>query len=420
MMACNLTLASGTLNGLLFYANILIANQCRLFPYQKVNILTVFISWLGLNLGIPSCFFDGMDGLSKMWVQISFEAYLILLMVVIILMGKVVRVANFYHHYNLYPVHTLATVCMLSYEKLSRKVFSLVAFTTLEYHDGTKFKTVWLFDPNESYLTRKHFPLLIVGVCIIFTGIIFNLTLIFYKLLIAKCRHAYLEQFMQAFSAPFKPSHQYWVGLLLLLRNVSYLTSELLNANQYPDYSLHVIFSLVIGILLLKFVFIGTPSVSIIKLLTRCRILYRSLDNTDDDNAIIPDRDMSDDHLYDRRFEERRVDSKSEEGIVYKNPYLDLLETSFLINLLVLIYFAMCLKGKENSQEILFYVSSSVVLLSFLGILTYHIWAYRSTSLKLLLSKLKRSADSERIRLSTRDSTYAAPLLQQSCTYSEV
>ena len=418
MMACNLTLASGTLNGLLFYANILIANQSTLFPYQKVNVLTVFVSWLGLNVGIPSCFFDGMDGLSKMWVQISFEAYLILLMIGIILMGKVIRVANFYHRYNLYPIHTLATVSMLSYEKLSRKVFSLVAFTTVEYHDGTRFQTVWLFDPNEGYLTMKHLPLMIVGVTIIFTGIIFNLTLIFYKVLIAKCRHAYLEQFMQAFLAPFKSSHQYWVGLLLLLRNVSYLTSELLNASQHPDYSLHVIFSLIVGILLLKFVFTGTPSVLIIKLFTTCRTCYRSLDNKNDDTVIELDRDISDDHLDNGHFAERKVDNESVEGIVYKNPYLDLLETSFLINLLVLTYFAMCLKGEESSQEILFYVSTSVVLLTFLGILTYHIWAY--TSLKSSLSKLKRSACGKRVRLSTQENMYAAPLLQQSCTHSEV
>ena len=145
-------------------------------------------------------------------------------------------------------------------------------FTTLEYHDRTKFKTVWLFDPNESYLTRKHFLWWLWESCIIFMGIIFNLTLIFYKLLIAKCRDVYLEQFMQAFSAPFKSSHQYWVRLLLLLRNISYLTLEFLNANQHPDYSLHVIISLIVGILLLKFVFIGVPSVSIIKIFNKVYI----------------------------------------------------------------------------------------------------------------------------------------------------
>ena len=90
-----------------------------------------------------------MDSYGKIWVQLSFEAYLITIMVVITLLGRIVRVANFYHHYNLYPVHTLATISMLSYEKLSRKLFSLLAVTTLEYRNGTEYKVVWLFDPNE-------------------------------------------------------------------------------------------------------------------------------------------------------------------------------------------------------------------------------------------------------------------------------
>ena len=40
----NLTVSSGTINGVVFYANIVKANQSILFPQQDWNILTMFIS----------------------------------------------------------------------------------------------------------------------------------------------------------------------------------------------------------------------------------------------------------------------------------------------------------------------------------------------------------------------------------------
>ena len=382
MMACNFTLASGTLNGLLFYVNILIANQSTFFPFQKVTVFTVFISWLGLNLGIPTCFFDGMDSYGKMWVQLSFEAYMIIIMIIITLLGRIVRVANFYHHHNLYPVHTLATITMLSYEKLSRKVFSLLAVAPLEYRNGTEYKMVWLFDPNEEYFKTGHIPLMIVGVCIIIIGTVFNLILIFNKVLIVNCNSVHFTQFVEAFTSPFKPNHHYWVGLLLLVRNISYVTSEVLNANQQPKYSLHVIFSLVIGILLLKFIYIGTPRLPITKIYTRCR--GGTSDTITSDDIPIPEREVSNEYHGSQYV---MVDDKSAEGIVYKNPYLDLLETSFLVNLSVLTYFTLYLKDNpwQGSQEILFYVSSSIVLLTFIGIVIYHICVY--TSIKTFVSR---------------------------------
>ena len=58
-----LTTAVGTINGLIFYTNIVVASPSTFFPYvfQKLIFSFVFISWLNLDLGIEICFFDGMD-----------------------------------------------------------------------------------------------------------------------------------------------------------------------------------------------------------------------------------------------------------------------------------------------------------------------------------------------------------------------
>jgi len=68
LLVCRLTVAAGTINGLIFYANIVTVNRAIFFPPNETNILTVFIAWLNLDLGIETCFFDGMDEYVKSWL----------------------------------------------------------------------------------------------------------------------------------------------------------------------------------------------------------------------------------------------------------------------------------------------------------------------------------------------------------------
>ena len=48
LLVLNMTVAVGTLNGLIFYANVVYANKSILFPFQETNFITLFISWLNL------------------------------------------------------------------------------------------------------------------------------------------------------------------------------------------------------------------------------------------------------------------------------------------------------------------------------------------------------------------------------------
>ena len=57
MLKCNLTVSTGTLNGLIFYANIILrANHAVFFPLQKSGFLNsfrgMFVAWLNLDLGV--------------------------------------------------------------------------------------------------------------------------------------------------------------------------------------------------------------------------------------------------------------------------------------------------------------------------------------------------------------------------------
>ncbi len=55
ILMLNITIATGNIHGLIFYANIVAANRAILFPNLN-NFLTVFISWVNLDLGIGLAF----------------------------------------------------------------------------------------------------------------------------------------------------------------------------------------------------------------------------------------------------------------------------------------------------------------------------------------------------------------------------
>ena len=56
----DLTVSQGTMNGLIFYANIIQVNQHIFLPPRSTHIMSVFIAWLNLDLGVETCFFNGL------------------------------------------------------------------------------------------------------------------------------------------------------------------------------------------------------------------------------------------------------------------------------------------------------------------------------------------------------------------------
>ena len=58
----NLTVANGTINGIIFYANIISINDSVFLVNDNVfKPLKVFVSFTNLDLGIETCFYNGMD-----------------------------------------------------------------------------------------------------------------------------------------------------------------------------------------------------------------------------------------------------------------------------------------------------------------------------------------------------------------------
>ena len=136
ILLLNLTVATGTIHGLIFYVNIVTANHSLFLPLSSSNFLTVFISWLNLDLGIETCFYDGMDSYGKFLLQLAFPTYVFVLIGIIIVLCEVSKkFANLLGNRN--PVAALCTLILLSYSKLIRTIITALQFTYLDYPNGS-------------------------------------------------------------------------------------------------------------------------------------------------------------------------------------------------------------------------------------------------------------------------------------------
>ena len=125
-----------------------------------MNSLVGFISWLNLDLGIETCFYDGMSTYVKTWLQFIFPIYIWAIVGLIIFISQHSRRMSRILGSN--PVAVLATLILLSYAKMLRTIISALSFTTLQYpHDETQ--VVWLYDANIKYFSGKHIPLFVVA-----------------------------------------------------------------------------------------------------------------------------------------------------------------------------------------------------------------------------------------------------------------
>lgn len=233
----NLTVSVGTINGLIFYANIVRANNTFFFPNGvSKSFLSVFIAWMNLDLGIETCLYNGMDAYIKTWLQFLFPAYIWILVIMIIIGSHYSTKISRLSGNN--AVQVLATLFLLSYAKLLRVIIIIFSSAVLVYPDDYR-RRVWLYDGNVNYLQGKHITLFIVGLLLLlFVSIPFTTILVTiqwlqkfssWKLFMWVGK---LHPLFDAYTGPFKIRHRYWTGLLLLIRVCLFLVFSLNTSND--------------------------------------------------------------------------------------------------------------------------------------------------------------------------------------------
>ena len=226
LIVCNLTVSEGMINGLVFYANVVHINRSIYFPSTETNPLAVFIAWLNLDLGIETCFYNGMDGYTKAWLQFAFPIYIWLIAGLIIILSRKYRIAARLSGRN--AVKVLATLFFLSVAKLGRATITSLSYTSIHYSDSLQV-SVWLPDANVRYLQGKHIPLFITAVVFWLLVFCFIIVLTFIQCIQKKSDTPplfwvnKLKPLFDAYTGPYKDSYRFWPGFLLFLSILFFL-----------------------------------------------------------------------------------------------------------------------------------------------------------------------------------------------------
>ena len=322
LFVLNMTVTTGTLHGLIFYANIVAANHQIFFPLDTNIVAKIFIAWLNLDLGIETCFYHGMDAYCKLWLQFVFPLYIWGIVGFLIYISR--RSPRLTRLLGTHPVAVLDTLFLLSYTKLLRTIITALSLTTLQYpnHDSI----VWLYDPSVPF--QKLIPFILVA-------LIFLVLFLFpYTLLLllgqwletrTKCRplscwNKYprlklrLKTILDPYHAPYKSECRYWTGLFLLLRCFLFLVSAFNISGDKNSANLLAISVIVI----VSLVVFGLS------------------------------------------------------GRVYKSWCLNALELSFLLNLGVFAAVTQYVSLTAGDQAAITYTSVGVAFTTFVGIVAYH------------------------------------------------
>ena len=215
----NLTVTNGTINGIIFYANIISINDSVFLVNDNLfKPLRVFISFINLDLGIETCFYNGMDSYAKMWLQLFFPSYLILIAVSIIIASRYSsRMLRLTYNRSL-PV--LVTLFLLSYTGVLRVVLTvLFSYSTITHYPSGSRQIVWSIDASVPLFQFKFTIIFITCLALFLILIAFNITLIFTRHL---SRFRIVNNFkplLDALQGSYKDKYYYWVALNMLLRS---------------------------------------------------------------------------------------------------------------------------------------------------------------------------------------------------------
>ena len=323
-----LTVSVGTLSGLIFYANIIQMNNQVFFPRATINFFTVFISWLNLDLGIETCFYDGMDIYAYSWFQFLFPFYLWFLVGCIILACRYFQ--SIAKRLGQNPVTVLATLVLMSYSKMLSAVIVPLTWTHLTYYtvSNETQSAVWLYDASINFFREpKHIALGFFAIASLVIFVLPYILLLFFGHWLQRYSNWWilswlnkLKPFMDAYHAPYQKHTRYWTGLLLISR----LGLFLMFANDSESVNITTVSSVSVALLAIRF-------------------------------------------------------------RVYEHFYNDILESSYILNLGIFSVATFYLKEKSedaNSQLILSSISVGIAFITFIGILIFHIsLVFKSSSI---------------------------------------
>ncbi len=319
LLILQINISTGTVNGLILYANLVNIHRERIFPPNTISSpLLLFISWINLDFGISSCFYNGLNYYWYTWLQFVFPLYLWLLTLLVIICSRYFKMFRALLGSN--PVAMLATIILFSYTKLLQVSLQILDFREIHYSYNNSTTNVWKLDPTLTYWGPGYLSIatFALSLLVLFLAPYNLLILSGYKLQAYSNRKGLqwlnkLKPFLDAYYAPFTRNGRFWPGLLLFLR-ACVLISDTASLEYRKDVTL---------------IITSTLFTLAISLSWTCSI--------------------------------------------YENKYINVLEMSYIFNSIILVTGTYCITKDGGNQLALVYVSISIALLEFVCVLIYHI-----------------------------------------------
>ena len=214
------TIAEGYLNGFIFYCNSLNYFFVYLYPRYPYDPVFSPAAWINLNLGIESCFFDGMTSVHRIGLRFLFPLYLFIIMGFIVLLGKKIKK---FPNLKFSASKTFATLILLCYFNIAGTCIEAMASTTYTSVYGNFSQVRWNLDPTIPFGYGFHVALIVLSVLLLLAYIIpFSILFLFPRILYGSRFTNKFKPIYDAFWNPFKPRFRLWLSIRAMLRFIPF------------------------------------------------------------------------------------------------------------------------------------------------------------------------------------------------------
>ena len=247
LFALKLTLTTGTLNGIIFYAQTIGIIDIKISSSQDIGTLLysithAFLSILNLNLGFPLCFYNGMTELWKAGLSLLFPLYLLTIVLVLIIISRYsLRLSNRITHSS---VQVLVTVVHISFTSMFTAISNIVTPINIYTNDTSNpILKVWYRDGTVEYGRGDHLILMILTIAVVGPVLLSYMTILVVGRPLMRVRklREYIRPVYEAIHGPYKHNKEFFFTIRLLLLVFLYILSILYRTGDiYKGYAIAI------------------------------------------------------------------------------------------------------------------------------------------------------------------------------------